>query len=169
MIRRPPRSTHCISSAASDVYKRQGINAEYMGLPENKDSGKKRKGNLPDKSVRQSLSMKQKQLLLLQKYLDYLPQEEVFASLLWFAALSCSHHRMVQAKTRPEFPVTQFCQTDEMFLYQEVIYRIDKKRPSRKMTLVCRQRRFPLCFYFLCAFSTSSISRFNSSNEISSS
>ena len=23
MIRRPPRSTHCISSAASDVYKRQ--------------------------------------------------------------------------------------------------------------------------------------------------
>eukprot|EP00825_Cyclidium_porcatum_P000719 TRINITY_DN10272_c0_g2_i1.p1 TRINITY_DN10272_c0_g2~~TRINITY_DN10272_c0_g2_i1.p1 ORF type:complete len:279 (-),score=66.31 TRINITY_DN10272_c0_g2_i1:75-911(-) len=29
MIRRPPRSTHCISSAASDVYKRQ--NAEYMG------------------------------------------------------------------------------------------------------------------------------------------
>eukprot|EP00826_Nyctotherus_ovalis_P004276 TRINITY_DN10910_c0_g1_i10.p1 TRINITY_DN10910_c0_g1~~TRINITY_DN10910_c0_g1_i10.p1 ORF type:complete len:425 (-),score=111.68 TRINITY_DN10910_c0_g1_i10:122-1375(-) len=25
MIRRPPRSTHCISSAASDVYKRQGI------------------------------------------------------------------------------------------------------------------------------------------------
>eukprot|EP00825_Cyclidium_porcatum_P029783 TRINITY_DN31717_c0_g1_i1.p2 TRINITY_DN31717_c0_g1~~TRINITY_DN31717_c0_g1_i1.p2 ORF type:complete len:118 (-),score=25.68 TRINITY_DN31717_c0_g1_i1:30-383(-) len=28
MIRRPPRSTHCISSAASDVYKRQ----EYMGV-----------------------------------------------------------------------------------------------------------------------------------------
>ena len=25
MIRRPPRSTHCISSAASDVYKRQVI------------------------------------------------------------------------------------------------------------------------------------------------
>ena len=25
MIRRPPRSTHCISSAASDVYKRQAI------------------------------------------------------------------------------------------------------------------------------------------------
>eukprot|EP00825_Cyclidium_porcatum_P005823 TRINITY_DN12859_c0_g1_i2.p1 TRINITY_DN12859_c0_g1~~TRINITY_DN12859_c0_g1_i2.p1 ORF type:complete len:126 (-),score=20.69 TRINITY_DN12859_c0_g1_i2:26-403(-) len=25
MIRRPPRSTHCISSAASDVYKRQSI------------------------------------------------------------------------------------------------------------------------------------------------
>eukprot|EP00969_Alexandrium_andersonii_P105687 4662771-Alexandrium_andersonii.AAC.1 len=23
MIRRPPRSTHCVSSAASDVYKRQ--------------------------------------------------------------------------------------------------------------------------------------------------
>eukprot|EP00825_Cyclidium_porcatum_P020998 TRINITY_DN23560_c0_g1_i2.p2 TRINITY_DN23560_c0_g1~~TRINITY_DN23560_c0_g1_i2.p2 ORF type:complete len:190 (+),score=51.21 TRINITY_DN23560_c0_g1_i2:112-681(+) len=32
MTRRPPRSTHCISSAASDVYKRQGINAEYMGV-----------------------------------------------------------------------------------------------------------------------------------------
>eukprot|EP00826_Nyctotherus_ovalis_P039253 TRINITY_DN3759_c0_g1_i4.p1 TRINITY_DN3759_c0_g1~~TRINITY_DN3759_c0_g1_i4.p1 ORF type:complete len:140 (+),score=11.00 TRINITY_DN3759_c0_g1_i4:25-420(+) len=26
MIRRPPRSTHCISSAASDVYKRQSLN-----------------------------------------------------------------------------------------------------------------------------------------------
>ena len=26
MIRRPPRSTHCISSAASDVYKRQSWN-----------------------------------------------------------------------------------------------------------------------------------------------
>ena len=26
MIRRPPRSTHCISSAASDVYKRQKYN-----------------------------------------------------------------------------------------------------------------------------------------------
>eukprot|EP00825_Cyclidium_porcatum_P020635 TRINITY_DN232_c0_g1_i10.p3 TRINITY_DN232_c0_g1~~TRINITY_DN232_c0_g1_i10.p3 ORF type:complete len:104 (+),score=37.71 TRINITY_DN232_c0_g1_i10:2-313(+) len=26
MIRRPPRSTHCISSAASDVYKRQTQN-----------------------------------------------------------------------------------------------------------------------------------------------
>eukprot|EP00826_Nyctotherus_ovalis_P029275 TRINITY_DN230_c0_g1_i6.p2 TRINITY_DN230_c0_g1~~TRINITY_DN230_c0_g1_i6.p2 ORF type:complete len:114 (-),score=33.27 TRINITY_DN230_c0_g1_i6:167-484(-) len=25
MIRRPPRSTHCISSAASDVYKRQSM------------------------------------------------------------------------------------------------------------------------------------------------
>eukprot|EP00826_Nyctotherus_ovalis_P058498 TRINITY_DN8044_c0_g1_i4.p2 TRINITY_DN8044_c0_g1~~TRINITY_DN8044_c0_g1_i4.p2 ORF type:complete len:115 (+),score=25.99 TRINITY_DN8044_c0_g1_i4:26-346(+) len=25
MIRRPPRSTHCISSAASDVYKRQKL------------------------------------------------------------------------------------------------------------------------------------------------
>eukprot|EP00825_Cyclidium_porcatum_P003505 TRINITY_DN11628_c0_g1_i1.p1 TRINITY_DN11628_c0_g1~~TRINITY_DN11628_c0_g1_i1.p1 ORF type:complete len:101 (-),score=27.85 TRINITY_DN11628_c0_g1_i1:41-343(-) len=25
MIRRPPRSTHCISSAASDVYKRQQL------------------------------------------------------------------------------------------------------------------------------------------------
>eukprot|EP01108_Squamamoeba_japonica_P000620 TRINITY_DN1214_c0_g2_i1.p1 TRINITY_DN1214_c0_g2~~TRINITY_DN1214_c0_g2_i1.p1 ORF type:complete len:129 (+),score=42.13 TRINITY_DN1214_c0_g2_i1:2-388(+) len=29
MIRRPPRSTLMRSSAASDVYKRQGINAEY--------------------------------------------------------------------------------------------------------------------------------------------
>eukprot|EP00831_Metopus_contortus_P006031 TRINITY_DN12274_c0_g1_i3.p1 TRINITY_DN12274_c0_g1~~TRINITY_DN12274_c0_g1_i3.p1 ORF type:complete len:106 (+),score=36.16 TRINITY_DN12274_c0_g1_i3:129-446(+) len=32
MIRRPPRSTQGVSSAASDVYKRQGINAEYMGM-----------------------------------------------------------------------------------------------------------------------------------------
>eukprot|EP00825_Cyclidium_porcatum_P045381 TRINITY_DN6891_c0_g1_i1.p2 TRINITY_DN6891_c0_g1~~TRINITY_DN6891_c0_g1_i1.p2 ORF type:complete len:160 (+),score=27.29 TRINITY_DN6891_c0_g1_i1:70-549(+) len=29
MIRRPPRSTHCISSAASDVYKRQVHGSEY--------------------------------------------------------------------------------------------------------------------------------------------
>ena len=29
MIRRPPRSTHCISSAASDVYKRQ-VSGEMM-------------------------------------------------------------------------------------------------------------------------------------------
>eukprot|EP00831_Metopus_contortus_P069964 TRINITY_DN63169_c0_g1_i1.p3 TRINITY_DN63169_c0_g1~~TRINITY_DN63169_c0_g1_i1.p3 ORF type:complete len:104 (-),score=35.64 TRINITY_DN63169_c0_g1_i1:74-385(-) len=32
MIRRPPRSTQGVSSAASDVYKRQGINAEYWEL-----------------------------------------------------------------------------------------------------------------------------------------
>ena len=32
MIRRPPRSTHCISSAASDVYKRQVQNtADIIG------------------------------------------------------------------------------------------------------------------------------------------
>eukprot|EP00826_Nyctotherus_ovalis_P056109 TRINITY_DN7517_c0_g1_i2.p2 TRINITY_DN7517_c0_g1~~TRINITY_DN7517_c0_g1_i2.p2 ORF type:complete len:188 (+),score=16.66 TRINITY_DN7517_c0_g1_i2:23-565(+) len=29
MIRRPPRSTHCISSAASDVYKRQYYTSSY--------------------------------------------------------------------------------------------------------------------------------------------
>ena len=28
MIRRPPRSTHCISSAASDVYKRQVVDVD---------------------------------------------------------------------------------------------------------------------------------------------
>eukprot|EP00825_Cyclidium_porcatum_P004233 TRINITY_DN11971_c0_g1_i1.p2 TRINITY_DN11971_c0_g1~~TRINITY_DN11971_c0_g1_i1.p2 ORF type:complete len:101 (+),score=21.79 TRINITY_DN11971_c0_g1_i1:81-383(+) len=33
MIRRPPRSTHCISSAASDVYKRQ-IESKYSHLLE---------------------------------------------------------------------------------------------------------------------------------------
>ena len=39
MIRRPPRSTHCISSAASDVYKRQSrVNAiivDKLGVDEN--------------------------------------------------------------------------------------------------------------------------------------
>ena len=30
MIRRPPRSTHCISSAASDVYKRQAQHADAL-------------------------------------------------------------------------------------------------------------------------------------------
>eukprot|EP00658_Telonema_sp_P-2_P020163 TRINITY_DN17955_c0_g1_i1.p1 TRINITY_DN17955_c0_g1~~TRINITY_DN17955_c0_g1_i1.p1 ORF type:complete len:206 (+),score=52.05 TRINITY_DN17955_c0_g1_i1:96-713(+) len=40
MIRRPPRSTLSSSSAASDVYKRQGINAEYGGGGRaNSDSG----------------------------------------------------------------------------------------------------------------------------------
>jgi len=32
MIRRPPRSTHCISSAASDVYKRQVIALAWFGI-----------------------------------------------------------------------------------------------------------------------------------------
>eukprot|EP00826_Nyctotherus_ovalis_P017857 TRINITY_DN15281_c0_g1_i1.p1 TRINITY_DN15281_c0_g1~~TRINITY_DN15281_c0_g1_i1.p1 ORF type:complete len:229 (+),score=30.24 TRINITY_DN15281_c0_g1_i1:24-689(+) len=32
MIRRPPRSTHCISSAASDVYKRQSHKLEISGF-----------------------------------------------------------------------------------------------------------------------------------------
>ena len=31
MIRRPPRSTHCISSAASDVYKRQVLREDSNG------------------------------------------------------------------------------------------------------------------------------------------
>ena len=31
MIRRPPRSTHCISSAASDVYKRQDVLFPQIG------------------------------------------------------------------------------------------------------------------------------------------
>eukprot|EP00826_Nyctotherus_ovalis_P062318 TRINITY_DN8995_c0_g1_i7.p2 TRINITY_DN8995_c0_g1~~TRINITY_DN8995_c0_g1_i7.p2 ORF type:complete len:105 (+),score=27.45 TRINITY_DN8995_c0_g1_i7:25-315(+) len=31
MIRRPPRSTHCISSAASDVYKRQTLSSPHLG------------------------------------------------------------------------------------------------------------------------------------------
>eukprot|EP01102_Stenamoeba_stenopodia_P021233 TRINITY_DN84_c0_g1_i1.p2 TRINITY_DN84_c0_g1~~TRINITY_DN84_c0_g1_i1.p2 ORF type:complete len:104 (+),score=1.09 TRINITY_DN84_c0_g1_i1:2-313(+) len=37
MIRRPPRSTRVRSSAASDVYKRQGINAEYGDKRKNKN------------------------------------------------------------------------------------------------------------------------------------
>eukprot|EP00831_Metopus_contortus_P019250 TRINITY_DN18320_c0_g1_i1.p2 TRINITY_DN18320_c0_g1~~TRINITY_DN18320_c0_g1_i1.p2 ORF type:complete len:112 (+),score=27.41 TRINITY_DN18320_c0_g1_i1:24-359(+) len=39
IVRRPPRSTQGVSSAASDVYKRQGINAEYMG-PDNAEEVK---------------------------------------------------------------------------------------------------------------------------------
>ena len=39
MIRRPPRSTHCISSAASDVYKRQTQHNARDNDPEN-DGGK---------------------------------------------------------------------------------------------------------------------------------
>ena len=37
MIRRPPRSTHCISSAASDVYKRQSVDKALDILLENKE------------------------------------------------------------------------------------------------------------------------------------
>eukprot|EP00825_Cyclidium_porcatum_P011625 TRINITY_DN15983_c0_g1_i2.p1 TRINITY_DN15983_c0_g1~~TRINITY_DN15983_c0_g1_i2.p1 ORF type:complete len:135 (-),score=32.43 TRINITY_DN15983_c0_g1_i2:63-467(-) len=37
MIRRPPRSTHCISSAASDVYKRQVQYYDYSNY--SKDGG----------------------------------------------------------------------------------------------------------------------------------
>ncbi|GAB5872789.1 hypothetical protein JMUB7539_27280 [Staphylococcus aureus] len=37
MIRRPPRSTHCISSAASDVYKRQIIEDSKNTNEENKE------------------------------------------------------------------------------------------------------------------------------------
>ena len=40
MIRRPPRSTHCISSAASDVYKRQvqGIITSLLDNPPNEQT-----------------------------------------------------------------------------------------------------------------------------------
>ena len=47
MIRRPPRSTHCISSAASDVYKRQQQEQDLIGMDDEsaaqrriQDSGK---------------------------------------------------------------------------------------------------------------------------------
>eukprot|EP00825_Cyclidium_porcatum_P004676 TRINITY_DN12212_c0_g1_i2.p4 TRINITY_DN12212_c0_g1~~TRINITY_DN12212_c0_g1_i2.p4 ORF type:complete len:123 (-),score=31.20 TRINITY_DN12212_c0_g1_i2:383-751(-) len=39
MIRRPPRSTHCISSAASDVYKRQGFQLSQLSAEQNNDYG----------------------------------------------------------------------------------------------------------------------------------
>jgi len=39
MIRRPPRSTHCISSAASDVYKRQYLNILNLGILEQWNNG----------------------------------------------------------------------------------------------------------------------------------
>ena len=44
MIRRPPRSTHCISSAASDVYKRQdidfnGTDIESLKIKEKNNEG----------------------------------------------------------------------------------------------------------------------------------
>ena len=39
MIRRPPRSTHCISSAASDVYKRQGCDGQPVNFRGNRTTG----------------------------------------------------------------------------------------------------------------------------------
>eukprot|EP00825_Cyclidium_porcatum_P039873 TRINITY_DN4931_c0_g1_i3.p2 TRINITY_DN4931_c0_g1~~TRINITY_DN4931_c0_g1_i3.p2 ORF type:complete len:108 (+),score=20.38 TRINITY_DN4931_c0_g1_i3:120-443(+) len=38
MIRRPPRSTHCISSAASDVYKRQAVSNGMFILAESQET-----------------------------------------------------------------------------------------------------------------------------------
>eukprot|EP00826_Nyctotherus_ovalis_P032605 TRINITY_DN2626_c0_g5_i2.p1 TRINITY_DN2626_c0_g5~~TRINITY_DN2626_c0_g5_i2.p1 ORF type:complete len:334 (-),score=98.46 TRINITY_DN2626_c0_g5_i2:22-999(-) len=58
MIRRPPRSTHCISSAASDVYKRQEIhrgiasaNAKKLSLKLVSANSNKVKCNSPKKST----------------------------------------------------------------------------------------------------------------------
>eukprot|EP00825_Cyclidium_porcatum_P045376 TRINITY_DN6889_c0_g1_i1.p1 TRINITY_DN6889_c0_g1~~TRINITY_DN6889_c0_g1_i1.p1 ORF type:complete len:196 (-),score=45.15 TRINITY_DN6889_c0_g1_i1:182-769(-) len=42
MIRRPPRSTHCISSAASDVYKRQALQAPVIMMSQNRQEEKDR-------------------------------------------------------------------------------------------------------------------------------
>jgi len=39
MIRRPPRSTHCISSAASDVYKRQASDHLITEMTYDHESG----------------------------------------------------------------------------------------------------------------------------------
>eukprot|EP00826_Nyctotherus_ovalis_P040473 TRINITY_DN3999_c0_g1_i1.p1 TRINITY_DN3999_c0_g1~~TRINITY_DN3999_c0_g1_i1.p1 ORF type:complete len:210 (-),score=62.64 TRINITY_DN3999_c0_g1_i1:250-858(-) len=45
MIRRPPRSTHCISSAASDVYKRQPMNCNKKIFNEVKDTQRANEGD----------------------------------------------------------------------------------------------------------------------------
>jgi len=77
MIRRPPRSTHCISSAASDVYKRQerreateedgSIGDEDDGIDELErlDEGERRKILEKTAAVRATVSKVRKQNELL--------------------------------------------------------------------------------------------------------
>eukprot|EP00826_Nyctotherus_ovalis_P013742 TRINITY_DN13757_c0_g1_i9.p1 TRINITY_DN13757_c0_g1~~TRINITY_DN13757_c0_g1_i9.p1 ORF type:complete len:128 (+),score=35.91 TRINITY_DN13757_c0_g1_i9:25-384(+) len=48
MIRRPPRSTHCISSAASDVYKRQELKSELHKINSGKSPNTKKALNIID-------------------------------------------------------------------------------------------------------------------------
>eukprot|EP00825_Cyclidium_porcatum_P021474 TRINITY_DN23938_c0_g1_i2.p2 TRINITY_DN23938_c0_g1~~TRINITY_DN23938_c0_g1_i2.p2 ORF type:complete len:123 (-),score=42.11 TRINITY_DN23938_c0_g1_i2:142-510(-) len=50
MIRRPPRSTHCISSAASDVYKRQ-VSTQSTWDKQNKKQSQTHKKNMDIKKV----------------------------------------------------------------------------------------------------------------------
>ena len=47
MIRRPPRSTHCISSAASDVYKRQNAKGLHWSINKNTGQETRTKTKLP--------------------------------------------------------------------------------------------------------------------------
>eukprot|EP00656_Telonema_subtile_P006573 TRINITY_DN13040_c0_g1_i2.p1 TRINITY_DN13040_c0_g1~~TRINITY_DN13040_c0_g1_i2.p1 ORF type:complete len:315 (-),score=102.11 TRINITY_DN13040_c0_g1_i2:253-1197(-) len=64
MIRRPPRSTLSSSSAASDVYKRQGINAEYGELtPTNMEN---RTHSIADQTARFERAKEENN----QRYLD---------------------------------------------------------------------------------------------------
>eukprot|EP00825_Cyclidium_porcatum_P000749 TRINITY_DN1028_c0_g1_i1.p4 TRINITY_DN1028_c0_g1~~TRINITY_DN1028_c0_g1_i1.p4 ORF type:complete len:107 (-),score=23.55 TRINITY_DN1028_c0_g1_i1:573-893(-) len=51
MIRRPPRSTHCISSAASDVYKRQVSTQSTWDTPPQLDVVVKLALFLPEEKV----------------------------------------------------------------------------------------------------------------------
>ena len=55
IIRRPPRSTHCISSAASDVYKRQlyfgGVDAKYFNV------GKVERDQIEDYAKRKGITV----------------------------------------------------------------------------------------------------------------
>eukprot|EP00825_Cyclidium_porcatum_P017320 TRINITY_DN20063_c0_g1_i2.p1 TRINITY_DN20063_c0_g1~~TRINITY_DN20063_c0_g1_i2.p1 ORF type:complete len:311 (-),score=53.07 TRINITY_DN20063_c0_g1_i2:358-1290(-) len=51
MIRRPPRSTHCISSAASDVYKRQGMNSIKLIYLQQGEAFQDQQGRFPHSSI----------------------------------------------------------------------------------------------------------------------
>eukprot|EP00828_Plagiopyla_frontata_P045111 TRINITY_DN7614_c0_g1_i1.p1 TRINITY_DN7614_c0_g1~~TRINITY_DN7614_c0_g1_i1.p1 ORF type:complete len:103 (-),score=28.80 TRINITY_DN7614_c0_g1_i1:29-337(-) len=71
MSQLPPRSTLSSSSAASDVYKRQGINAEYMG-----------RDKLPNfiKTKLENLSLKYYSTISLFHSIFYhYPSEDVYA------------------------------------------------------------------------------------------
>ena len=58
MIRRPPRSTHCISSAASDVYKRQVLTSSPSSCPSYKPSPADRRVPRPQEALYKSLAFR---------------------------------------------------------------------------------------------------------------
>eukprot|EP00826_Nyctotherus_ovalis_P029416 TRINITY_DN23241_c0_g1_i3.p1 TRINITY_DN23241_c0_g1~~TRINITY_DN23241_c0_g1_i3.p1 ORF type:complete len:255 (+),score=64.54 TRINITY_DN23241_c0_g1_i3:25-765(+) len=108
MIRRPPRSTHCISSAASDVYKRQTKNAKIISTPISKDKllnetnkaqthSKKNKTNPQLSDVRKDKlfkNLKVGKIIKLKRTLDMLRQKQKLTTCTFTLSVTpCSLNR----------------------------------------------------------------------------